>query len=110
MSFFVILKILFAHCLGDYVFQTDYLAKNKGKDFYVLFVHSVLYTFAVGLLFGNNIKEPLYWFILITHMILDYLKASKCTVNLFGSEKSALIVDQLSHYLILLLVLKFSVL
>lgn len=36
----MLLKILFAHSLGDYFLQTDYLAINKGKDNYILCIHA----------------------------------------------------------------------
>ena len=39
-----LLFVLMAHMMGDYLFQSDYLAMNKGKDNYILLVHSILYT------------------------------------------------------------------
>ena len=38
-----IIYIILCHCLGDYFFQTEYLAINKGSDNYILFVHCVTY-------------------------------------------------------------------
>lgn len=99
----MILNILFAHCLGDYLFQTNYLAMNKGKDNYLLFVHSVLYTFAILLVFSSTISFWGYWFILLSHIIVDYVKARGITPKLFG-DKKALFLDQLIHYMILLVI------
>ena len=53
----MLLKILFAHSLGDYFLQSEYLAMNKGKDKYLLCIHAILYTFGVSLIFGNEISQ-----------------------------------------------------
>ena len=100
----MLLKILFAHSLGDYFLQTDYLAMNKGKDNYILCIHSVLYTFAISLIFGNEISQLWYWLILLTHILIDYVKARGITSNIM-CDKNALILDQSIHYLILILAL-----
>lgn len=103
----MLLKILFAHSLGDYFLQTDYLAMNKGKDKYILCIHSILYTFAIAFVFKNEINQFWYWLILITHIMIDYIKAVGITPNIMGN-KNALILDQIIHYLILLLAILFS--
>ncbi len=102
----MLLKLLFAHSLGDYFLQTDYLAMNKGKDNYILCIHAILYTLAVGLIFGNEISYLWYWVILLSHIPVDYIKARGITPNKFG-DKNALILDQVIHYLILVLALIF---
>lgn len=100
----MLLKLLFAHSLGDYFLQTDYLAMNKGKDNYILCVHAILYTFAVALVFGNEISQLWYWLILLTHILIDYIKARGITPKIIG-DKNALILDQAIHYLTLVLAL-----
>jgi hypothetical protein len=100
----MLLKILFAHSLGDYFLQTDYLAINKGKDNYILCIHAILYTFAVSLIFGSEINQLWYWLILLTHILVDYVKARGITPKMMG-DKNALILDQGIHYLILTLAL-----
>ena len=96
------LQILFAHCLGDYLFQSNYIATNKGKDNYLLFVHGVLYTLAVYIVFGTLMSSLAYWVILISHIVADYIKARGITPKKYGDE-GALVIDQILHYLILLL-------
>lgn len=102
----MLLKLLFAHCLGDYFLQTDYLAMNKGKDNYILCIHSILYTLAVALVFGNDISYLWYWMILLVHIPVDYIKARGITPKIIG-DKNALILDQAIHYLTLILALVF---
>ena len=100
----MLLKILFAHSLGDYFLQTDYLATNKEKNNYILCIHAILYTFAVSLIFDNEISQLWYWLILLTHILVDYVKARGITPKIMG-DKNALILDQGVHFLTLMLAL-----
>ena len=100
----MLLKILFAHALGDYFLQGEYLAMNKGKDNYLLCIHAILYTFAVSLIFGNEISQLWYWLILLIHISVDYIKARGITPKIMG-DKNALILDQVIHFLTLILAL-----
>lgn len=84
-----IAKILMAHMAGDYLFQSDYLAQNKGKDWYILFVHCVLYCIPFAFCFGINWKLAVLFG---THFVID---AGKARYNKFG-----LAVDQTLHYII----------
>lgn len=101
------LAIIMAHMVGDYLFQSDYLAANKGKDNYILLAHSVIYTFGVMLvayLFNIETKALNLFLIGAIHIPVDYLKARGITVKWFGSSK-ALLLDQLVHYITLLLLI-----
>ena len=102
-----LLFVLMAHMVGDYLFQSDYLAMNKGKDNYILLAHSILYT--VGVMFVAyimSIEISLYGLMILSvlHFPIDYIKARGITPKYLGS-KNALILDQLIHYLTLLFVL-----
>ena len=103
----MLLKLLMAHSLGDYFLQTNYLAMNKGKDNYILCIHAILYTFAIGLIFGNEISQLWYWLILLIHIPVDYIKARRITPKIMG-DKNALILDQVIHFLTLILALTFQ--
>ena len=102
----MIIFIIIGHCVGDYLFQSSYLALNKGKDKYLLFVHSVLYAFGVILtayIFTIEISVLQILALFITHMIIDYTRTNNVIIVVLG-EKGVLIVDQIMHYLILFLV------
>lgn len=43
-----ILAVLFAHWLGDFVFQTDWQARNKAKNFDALGMHVLYYFFTLA--------------------------------------------------------------
>ena len=104
----LIVFLVIAHCVGDYLFQSTYLAVNKGKDKYLLFIHSVLYVFGViltGYIFSIEISVLQILALFIAHMITDYIKASGVSVKALG-DKKALIVDQVIHYLVLFLVFR----
>lgn len=104
----LVVFLIMAHCVGDYLFQSTYLAVNKGKDKYLLFVHSVLYVFGIILtthVFSIEISVLQILIIFIAHMVADHIKASGVSVKALG-DKKALIVDQAVHYLVLFLVFR----
>lgn len=84
-----IAKIVMCHIVGDYLFQTDYMAREKGKDLYVLLAHCVCYAVPFAIVFG--VDHRIIWLIL-THFVIDALKAR---YKLFG-----ILIDQFLHYAI----------
>ena len=102
-----LLFVLMAHMTGDYLFQGDYLAKNKGKDNYILLAHSILYTVGVMIIayiMSIELSSIGLFIISAIHFPIDYIKARGITPKYMGN-KNALILDQLVHYLTLLFVL-----
>ena len=102
----LIVFLIIAHCVGDYLFQSTYLAVNKGENKYLLFVHGVLYAFGIILtahIFSIKISVLQILALFITHIVADHIKASGVSVKVLG-DKKALIVDQAVHYLVLFLV------
>ena len=90
----LIITLILCHLIGDYVLQTDFIAKTKGTNWYHLIVHCVLYCLPFFVIYG------LTWqllFILITHMIIDPLKARYNKINY--------VTDQLLHYIVMLVYL-----
>ncbi len=89
-----IIALIFCHLVGDYVLQTDFIAKTKGENWYHLIVHCALYCLPFFLFFG------LTWqllFIFIMHVIIDPLKARYNKINYA--------TDQLLHYIVMLVYL-----
>jgi hypothetical protein len=87
-----ILLLVMCHMIGDYVLQSDFIAKTKGENWYHLFVHCVLYCVPFAVIFGIN---ELLAYIFVQHFIIDSLKARHKIINY--------ITDQILHYLILLI-------
>ena len=89
-----IVKIVMCHIVGDYLFQTDYMAREKGKDWYILFVHCVCYCVPFAVVFGIDYRLMLMF---IAHFVADALKARWHMIGLFE--------DQLFHYWIAMLLM-----
>lgn len=102
-----LLFVLMAHMTGDYLFQSDYLAGNKGKDNYILLAHSILYTVGVMIVayvMGIELSSMGLLILSVLHFPVDYIKARGITPKYIGN-KNALILDQMIHYISLMFVL-----
>lgn len=82
-----LISVVVCHIVGDYLFQTDYMAREKGKDWYVLFVHCVCYCIPFAYTFGLDARIV---GLFATHIMIDALKARY--------EACGIFVDQLMHY------------
>lgn len=91
--FTIFFKLIICHLIGDYVLQTDFIAKTKGENLYHLIVHCILYT--VPFIFVG-VDIHLLCFIFATHLSIDYLKANMHVIDYK--------VDQVSHYVALIIV------
>lgn len=87
-----IIELLMCHMFGDYVLQSEFIAMTKGKNWYHLFVHSVLYCIPFAFIFGIDYKLLI---VFLTHMIIDPLKARY--------NKITYPQDQILHYLVCLI-------
>ena len=89
------LLLFFAHCVGDFVLQSEWMAKQKTIDSYIMFLHSVLWSGCICLILyylnSFNIYKGL--FLLLGHFGSDTLKAKQT----FLYEKPAFFLDQLWH-------------
>jgi hypothetical protein len=67
-------EMLLGHCAGDYLFQNDILALNKGKNTFLGWImciaHCVIYTLSVCIFMSNYSLE---WmgFVFLSHFIID---------------------------------------
>ena len=82
--------LVFCHLLGDYVLQVRFIADSKGKNWYHMFIHCVLYCFPFWVFFGLSWQLVV---VFVTHMIIDPMKARW---GLIGYTS-----DQVAHYGIL---------
>lgn len=84
-----LIKIIFCHLVGDYVFQCDFIAQTKGRNWYHLFVHCALYIIPFYLVFGFDWRLAVLF---VSHVLIDPLKArwSKITYA----------QDQIFHYIV----------
>lgn len=72
MSMASLYKLAACHMIGDYVLQTDYLAKTKGDNWWHLIAHCVTYTVPFALAFGMDWRIIA---LMATHFVIDAWKA-----------------------------------
>lgn len=89
-----LILLIMCHLVGDYVLQSNFIASTKGKNWYHLFVHCVLYAVPFLIVFGWTWQLLI---IFLTHMIIDPLKARY--------YKITYVQDQILHYVITLVYL-----
>ncbi len=82
-----IFRIICCHMVGDYVLQSDFIARTKGENWYHLFVHSILYTLPFYLCFGIDSRLLI---IFLSHFVVDLGKARY--------KKFSYVEDQFWHY------------
>jgi hypothetical protein len=92
-----LLFVLLAHYLGDYAFQSKFIFDTKGKMFYSLFVHSMIYALLVSLCFYFLGVFAFWKFlaVLTAHLVIDKWKSSIKDAK--KSEGIYLYVDQALH-------------
>ncbi len=105
--------LLVAHLIGDFLFQTNWMAKNKAHKLLPLIAHTALYTLIVAFIAWLSFGGLPLWGILtifITHTLLDnrifiswwVQSIMKLTGN--DSVWLKIVVDQVFHILVLAIV------
>jgi hypothetical protein len=114
--------MILAHLLGDFVWQTDFMAQNKTKYNWVAALHAAVYTVAIG-----GMLFPQFWYsketaavfalklliVFITHYLMDRYSLAKRYMQLVVVDQkgfaehlkpwSTIIVDNTGHLLVLAL-------
>ena len=92
-----ILCIILAHYIADYPLQCDFLAQTKGKYWYSLLAHSIIYGLTVSLALKLLGLFAIWKAIILiaSHMIIDYKKAT--AKNKDKSLTTYLYIDQALH-------------
>ena len=92
-----ILWLILAHYILDYPLQGDFLAQTKGKYWYSLFVHCIIYSLGMALVF-KFIGVFAMWKVLVlllSHILIDYKKATAKNNDL--ALTTYLYIDQCFH-------------
>lgn len=85
-----LVSLIMCHAIGDYVLQTDFLAKTKTENCYHLFIHCVLYCVPFAVVYGIDWRIAVLF---VTHLTIDF---HKCR-GIFSYT-----TDQTLHYLIVI--------
>lgn len=107
--------LILAHMIGDFVFQNDWMAKNKTSSSFVCLVHVLCYTLAFVLIvefsayFSGGVGWPFWAYALIgiTHYPIDRYGLARKYMNLNGQKDfadnmgpwSIIVVDNTLHLL-----------
>ncbi len=69
--------LLFAHCIGDMVFQTQFIIQYKGKDWLAMISHIIIYTgcIAIALVYLNIFHWWKILFVMFGHLMIDRWKS-----------------------------------
>jgi len=100
-----ILWIVLAHYILDYPLQSDFLAQTKGKNWYSLFVHSMIYGLGIALVLKFMGAFALWkaFVLASSHYVIDYKKAH--AKNKTKALTCYLYIDQALHVTLNLLML-----
>lgn len=103
------LCLLAIHWVADFIFQSDWIAKNKSKSLSALTTHVLVYTsllaIAVQSLFGTTVEfSAIMWFVglnAVAHFVTDFV-TSRISSKLYaaGQNHEFFVVvgfDQLLH-------------
>lgn len=86
-----IVRLIMCHFIGDYFLQSDYLGLNKGKDWYIMLAHCILYSVPFYFICGFTIYQ--FLFLVATHLIIDSIKARYKLITISQ--------DQILHFIVL---------
>ena len=103
-NFMLFLLILLAHLLYDFHWQGSFIADNKGKRIFLLFVHCLTWAIMIWLI-GYFVAGWGTWkliFLFVTHFVCDYWKSHQPRTD----ENFYLIyIDQAIHLITLIIVM-----
>jgi hypothetical protein len=68
---------LLIHLFGDYVTQTDWMARTKTQKFFAAFVHATIYSIPFVLLTQSPVALFVIWF---THLLIDHYRLARYVV------------------------------
>jgi len=98
--------LLFAHYIGDFALQSEWQSDNKGKLWYVMFSHCMIWTasICIALQFLGIFVFWKVFFLLFGHWVCDYWKAK---IPKIPENWKYIYPDQLWHIIQLLIVYYF---
>ena len=108
----IVLYLLFAHYVADFLCQTDYMAQNKSQSNTILMTHVGIYSLVITVgmwLIGIGLLNGFIFYVscFVFHFITDYI-TSRQTKRLFGKKDyhwgfAVVGIDQFAHYCQLLI-------
>jgi hypothetical protein len=99
----LVIWLLFAHWVADFVCQSNYIAQQKSKDVQALWIHCFVYGLVMGVLSWNFLFGCL---MILFHYPVDYV-TSRINADLWQQKRVhgffvSVGFDQFLHYVIVL--------
>jgi len=94
----ILVKLLLAHILTDFIFQTDNLVVQKRQNRISPIIHSVIAGLLAYLLVAQWSCHEIFWVTAISHYIIDFWK-----INQKKDNFKLFLIDQGLHGLVILL-------
>lgn len=96
MNIIVLVKLLFAHLLSDFILQTDEICKGKKKDSWIKCRYQIFHALTHAIMAYLFIAQWNSWLIpliiFITHLSMDFLKSTY-----LKDQLQTFIIDQIFH-------------
>lgn len=99
--------LIIGHFVGDYLFQTNWMAFGKTQRILPLAIHALVYTISVALLAlpAGGLTGQVIIILFLSHMVLDQRSFIRWWVKTVNGKESPgwmnIIVDQTWHLLVL---------
>lgn len=106
------MEIILGHLVGDYLFQSDWMALNKKKNSFIGYIaciiHCLIWTFSIGIFIELTLAQ--YVLIFASHFAIDKYNFVKWYLNFFRIMPNPalwkiIIVDNTIHLILLFFIL-----
>lgn len=95
MNVLMLVKLLFAHILSDFILQTDRMNRGKRvkerKRYSYLFLHGMIYSVTAYLIIAQWTNWVIPLVIFVSHIMIDFIKGQ------FKDDIRTFIYDQIAH-------------
>lgn len=98
----ILLRLLFAHVLSDFVFQSDKICEGKQEKTSKKYVYQLLHSFIHALTAYLFVADWSNWIIpliiFVSHTLMDYIK-----VEYMKKDVASFIIDQFVHIAVIVI-------
>jgi hypothetical protein len=105
LHFEILLRLLVAHFLSDFILQSSTMAEKKDKEGKYFWLHIAITSITLIVLLWDWHLWPVFVFVIVSHLIIDAIKSRLKDKGIFkGKEIYIFLADQFLHLLIIFIV------
>ena len=96
------MNLLIAHLVGDYLFQNRWMALNKHNNWFICWLHALIYTLSVAIICGW--WDWKFYTVFITHWLIDFYRIGAKWRQFYSRDTElpwTILSDNTMHLLIL---------